>query len=49
MEAGPPTGTGLTCARVHARLLGPVVVLVPSAAAVDETFTPSGLAVVVPV
>lgn len=49
MSRRPLSGTGLTCAGVHACLLGHVVVLVPSAAAVDEAFTASCLAVVVPV
>lgn len=41
--------TGLTCAGVHARLLGHVVVLVSSAASEDEAFAASCLAVKVPV
>lgn len=39
----------LTCAGVHAALLGDVVVLISSAASVGESFTAPHLAVVVPV
>lgn len=43
------TGMLLTCAGIHAALLGDIVVFISSAASVGESFTAPRLAVIVPV